>query len=217
MKTARLFILISAFFLYICCKNSNQQQTTTPESGNNEVVAKTSTPAIDASSTTKRYSVKSGNVVYKTSMGVVQALYFDDFGAKEAFVTEFDMGIAKIKETQIRKDGFQYLFKEGEKTGTKVKWITNDVDYNNLDVEMMKRYKVKDLGNESIAGRKCKKYSIEFGSSPMYTWIWNNIMIKSITKMAGAEMIIEATKIEEGPVDAAIFEIPSNITFKESN
>jgi hypothetical protein len=49
----------------------------------------------------------------------------------------------------------------------------------------------------------------------MISWTWNNILIKSTTKMGGADFVIEATKIQDGPVDSKIFELPAGVTFKE--
>ncbi len=74
---------------------------------------------------------------------------------------------------------------------------------------------IKDLGTETIAGKDCKKFSAEFGGSPIVSWTWNNILIKSVTKMGGADFVIEATKIQDGSVDSKIFELPAGVTFKE--
>lgn len=203
------YLLLSGIFILASCKNGGEKQTAS--TGENAV----STDQSSSEANVKRYLIKSGSVVYKGPMGVIQTLYFDDFGASEVFTTELDMGIAKSKETQIRKDGFQYSFKEGDSTGRKTKWYAPAADYTKMDAEALKKYKMKDLGKETISGKECTKYSIEYGGSTMYSWMWNNIMVKSVTKMGNGEMIIEATKIEESPIDANLFRLPDNITFEE--
>jgi hypothetical protein len=213
MKTFHYFIF-AILFVLAACKGGGVK----PGLAETDSTTAITESSADAGAVTpaKRYEIKSGTVVYKGPMGVIQTLYFDNYGATEVFTTELEMMGIKSKDTQIRRDGYQYSFKAGETTGVKSKWYTNDVNYTKMDVELMKQYKVKDLGSETIAGKSCKKYSAEFGSSPIVTWVWNNIMVKTITKMANTEIVIEATKIEEGPVDATLFEVPANVTFTES-
>lgn len=203
-----LFVLFALTFIIACSKKEEQkventdQQTVTTE--------QTSTPVVN-----HRYDVKSGVIYYDAPMGAKQELYFDDYGAKEVFITSIDLGIAKSKSTEIRMDGYTYKFDNDKKEGIKTKWYTNDFNYSKPDPAMMERYKVKDLGSETIGGKQCKKYSAEFGKTPITTWVWNNIMVKSITNFGGKDMIIEATKIEETSVDPKIFELPAGVTFKE--
>lgn len=212
MKNTHYF-LFAILLAFTACNGSSDQSG---NSGTDSTLA-ASEPSADRASAiqSKRYEIKSGTIVYNGPMGVVQTLYFDNYGAMEVFTTELEMAGITSKDVQIRRDGYQYSYKAGEPTGTKTKWYTNDMHFSKMDIDAMKRYKVKKLGNETIAGKKCEKYSAEFGGSPMTTWVWNNIMIKSITEFGNSEMIIEATKIEEGAVDGKLFEVPGNITFKE--
>ncbi len=214
MKTLHYFLL-SVLFVFASCKNSGENQAIEQTIDNTESVDEIAKSAGMDTDAKKRYEIKSGSIFYTTSMGVIQTLYFDDYGAMEVFVTELEMAGITSKEVQIRRDGYQYSYKPGETTGTKSKWYTNDMHFSKMDVEAMKRYKVKKHGDETISGKKCEKYSAEFGGSPMTTWVWGNIMIKTITKFGTGEMVIEATKIDEGPVDSKLFEVPSDITFNE--
>jgi hypothetical protein len=200
---SRYLLLILASFILAACKSSGDKQA----GGENADLQ----PGKDG----RRYVIKSGCVVYKGPMGVKQILYFDNFGAVETFITQVEMGEFSSKETQIRKDGYQYAFKEGETTGIKTKWLANDIDYDKPDREVMERFKVKEIGSENIAGRECRKYSAEFGGAPVTICIWKNIMIKTATKMGNSDMIIEATSIQEGAIAQAIFTLPENVTFKE--
>lgn len=203
-----LFTLFALVFIIACSKTDEQkventdQQTVTTENSSQPIV-------------NHRYGVKSGVIFYTAPMGMKQELYFDDYGAKEVFTTSIDLGIAKSKTIEIRKDGFTYSYKDGDKEGTKKAWYTNDFDYSKGDPKLMERYKVKDLGTEIIDGKECKKYSAEFGGSPIQTWVWNNVMIKTITQMGGKDFVIEAVKIQDGAVDSKIFDLPADVTFKE--
>lgn len=212
MKTIHYF-LFAAIVALSACKGSGKK--TGPSGSDTLMPTAASSADAGASEMAKRYEIKSGTIVYKGPMGVIQTLYFENYGAMEVFTTELEMMGVKTKDTQIRRDGYQYSFKEGETTGSKTKWYTNDMNYSKMDIEAMKRYKVKKLGSENIAGKNCEKYSAEFGGSPITTWVWGNIMIKSITQFGNSEMVIEATKIEEGAIDGSLFEVPSNITFTE--
>ena len=204
-----LFTLFALVFIIACSKteeqkveNTDQETTTTQE---------TQQPVVN-----QRYGIKSGVIFYDAPMGAKQELYFDDHGAKEVSITSIDLGIAKTKTIEIRKDGFSYTYEEGKNEGTKKAWyIPANTDFSKADPKTLERYKVKDLGTETIAGKECKKFSAEFGSSPIVSWTWNNILIKSVTKMGQGEFIIEATKIQDGSVDSKLFELPAGVTFKE--
>lgn len=203
-----LFFILALIFLIACSKTDEKKV----ESADQETVTTQETPQPVIN---QRYGIKSGVIFYNAPMGVKQELYFDDYGAKELFITLVDLGIAKSKSVEIRRDGFSYSYEEGKTEGTKKAWYAENMDYSKADPKTMERYKVKDLGTEVIDGKECKKFSAEFGSSPILTWSWNNIMIKSITKMGGKDFIIEATKIQETSVDPKMFELPDAVNFKE--
>jgi len=205
----KLLFFVVALAVLIACSKTEEKKV---ESADQETVTtqETQQPVVS-----RRYEIKSGVVFYDAPMGTKQELYFDDYGAKELFITSVDLGVAKSKNIEIRKDGFSYMYEEGKAEGQKRKWITNDMDYSKADPKTLERYKVKDLGTEVIGGKECKKFSAEFGSSPILTWSWNNIMVKSITKMSGNDFVIEATKIQDTSVDPKMFELPNGVTFKE--
>ena len=203
-----LFFILALIFLIACSKTEEKKAEGTDQ----QTVTTQETPTPEA---TQRYGIKSGIIFYNAPMDTKQELYFDNYGAEEVFITLVDLGVAKSKSIQIRKDGFSYSYEEGKTEGTKTAWYAENMDYSKADPKTLERYKVKDLGTEIIDGKECKKFSAEFGSSPIVTWSWNNIMVKSITKMAGNDFVIEATKIQETSVDPKMFELPAGVTFKE--
>ena len=204
-----LFTLFALVFIIACSKTEEQKPGNTEQQ--NVTKEETTKPVVS-----QRYGIKSGVIFYDAPMGAKQELYFDDYGAKEVSITSIDLGIAKTKTIEIRKDGFSYTYEEGKNEGTKKAWyVPANTDFSKADPKTLERYKVKDLGTETIAGKECKKFSAEFGSSPIVSWTWNNILIKSVTKMGQGEFVIEATKIQDGSVDSKLFELPAGVTFKE--
>lgn len=204
-----LFTLFALVFIIACSKTEEQKVENTEQQ--NVTKEETTRPVVS-----QRYGIKSGVIFYDAPMGAKQELYFDDYGAKEVSITSIDLGIAKTKTIEIRKDGFSYTYEEGKNEGTKKAWyVPANTDFSKADPKTLERYKVKDLGTETIAGKECKKFSAEFGSSPIVSWTWNNILIKSVTKMGQGEFVIEATKVQDGSVDSKLFELPAGVTFKE--
>lgn len=206
----KLLFFIVALTVLIACSKTEEKNV---ESADQETVTtqETQQPVVS-----HRYGIKSGVIFYDAPMGTKQELYFDDYGAKEVAITSVDLGITKSKSIDIRKDGFSYAYEEGKTEGTKKAWyVPASTDYSKADPKTIERYKIKDLGTETVAGKDCKKFSAEFGGSPIVNWTWNNIPIKSVTKMSGNDFVIEATKIQETSVDSKMFELPDGVTFKE--
>jgi hypothetical protein len=208
MIMKNILFIVMALSLLIGCSKTEEKKADNPDQTVTD--HKSSTPIAN-----HRYGIKSGKIQYTAPMNTNQELYFDEYGAKELFITSIDLGMAKSKTIEIRKDGFSYSYQEGKTEGQKRKWITRDMDYSKADPKTMELYKVKDLGTETIDGKECKKFRAEFGGAPILSWSWNNIMVKSVTKMGGKDFVIEAVKIQETSVDPKMFELPQGVTFKE--
>ncbi|MBK7631907.1 MAG: hypothetical protein IPJ23_14600 [Ignavibacteriales bacterium] len=205
----KLSVLLLALTFIIACSKTEEKKVETTEQ---QTVTTQEAPAPVVN---HRYGIKSGVVLYDAPMGLKQELYFDDYGAKEVFITMMDMGVAKTKAIEIRKDGYTYKYEDGKKDGTKSRWYTSETDFAKADPKTIERYKVKDLGTETIDGKECKKWSAEFNGTPMVTCIWNNVMVKSVTQFNGKDLVIEATKIQDTSVDPKLFELPAGVTFKD--
>lgn len=205
----KLLFYFLAFTLIIACSKTEEEKV---EGIDQQTVT---TEEVPVHVVNHRYGIKSGIIFYNAPMNTKQELYFDDYGAKEVSITSIDLGVAKSKSIDIRKDGFSYTYEEGKTEGTKRAWYVTNTDYSKADPKTLERYKIKDLGTETVAGKECKKFSAEFGNSPMVSWTWNNILIKSATKMGGNDFVIEATKVQDGNVDSKMFELPAGVTFKE--
>ncbi|MBR2225135.1 MAG: hypothetical protein IJ893_03275 [Bacteroidales bacterium] len=157
-----------------------------------------------------RYGIKSGS--YKTEMDmmgqtITNTTYFDDYGAKE--VTEMDM--MGMQMTQISKDGVIYIVNKGDKSVQEMPG-RDQINYLNLTDEIIAKYKVKEIGNETVSGKECTIYTAEINqmgqTAKATVSVWNGFAMKSSIDMGGFAMNQKIVEINEGPVDAAKFEVP---------
>ena len=158
-----------------------------------------------------RYGIKSGT--YKTEMDmmgqtITNTVYFDDFGAKEAT----SMSMMGMEMTQINKDGKMYLVNKGEKSVQEMPQQQQSINYLNLTDEVIAKNKIKETGKETVAGKECTVYTYEMsqmGQTVKVTAsIWNGIAMKTTIDMGGFAMTTKVVEVTEGPVDAALFEVP---------
>ena len=166
--------------------------------------------AVTAMAQNGRYGIKSGS--YKTSMDMMgnaieQTVYFDDFGAKEATT----MNMMGMEMTQITKDGTMYLVNKGEKSVQEMPG-RESVNFLNLTDEVIAKNKIKEAGKEIVAGKECTIYNLE-GSQmgqtvKMTVSVWNGFPMKTVINSDFGAFTTTVTEINEGPVDAAIFEVP---------
>lgn len=163
-----------------------------------------------AQNETKYFGIKSGS--YKTEMDmmgqtITNTTYFDDYGAK----TSTSMSMMGMEMTQIAKDGKMYLVNKGEKSVQEMP-AQESINYLNLTDEIVKKHKVKEIGKETVSGKECTIYTAEvsqMGQTAKSTIsVWNGIPMKTTIDLGGFSMTTKVTEINEGPVDAAVFEVP---------
>ena len=160
---------------------------------------------------TKYYGIKSGTI--KTEMDmmgqtITNTVYFDDYGAKQAT----SISMMGMEMTQINKDGKMYLVNKGEKSVQEMPQQQEQINYLNLTDEIKAKYKIKEVGKETVAGKECTTYTVEvsqMGQTVKTTVsVWNGIAMKTVADAGGFSMSQKVTEVKEAPVDAAIFEIP---------
>jgi hypothetical protein len=208
----RLLFLLTAIFLVSC--TGNKTSNTNPSTLNDEV--KLPDPQVKG-----KYAIKSGIVVYQSKimgMDAVQNLYFDDFGAKEATQISMDVMGTKVNTFTVTKEGFVYNFDPVKKTGTKTSVLSSasNLNFEDLNDQVVKEWNLKKEGKESVSGKECDKYSLEKKSLGMKGnyWVWKGIAIKMDVDMSTVKMIMEATNIQENvSVPPDKFDIPADITF----
>ena len=176
---------------------------------------------VGANAQEKLYSVKSGVVTMEMNMmgqDIVQEVYFDDYGAKQATVSEF--GGNKMRQVVV--DGDNLMVNDATKTASKMPMMSQRevVNYTNLDEATVKKFKVKELGKETIAGKECTKYSVTvfmMGQPQKQTvWVYKGITLKSSSSSDFGEMVQTATKIQEDvEIPASMFTLPEGVEIQE--
>jgi hypothetical protein len=169
----------------------------------------------------KLYTVKSGIVTMEMDMmgqKIVQEVYFDDYGAKQATLSDF----GGMKSRNIVVDGETVMVNDDEKTAMKMPMMgqRETVNFSNLDEKAIKKYKVKELGTETVAGKECKKYEVTLfmmGQPQKQTvWVYKGITLKSSSKSDFGDMTQTATKIQEDvEIPASMFTLPAGVKVEE--
>ena len=157
-----------------------------------------------------RYGIKSGS--YKTEMDmmgqtITNTTYFDDFGAKE--VTSMNM--MGMEMTTLMKDGKTYMINKGEKSVQEMP-ARESINYLNLTDEVVAKNKIKETGKETVSGKECTVYTAEISqmgqTAKATVSVWNGFAMKSVIDAGGFAISQKIVEITEGPVDAALFEVP---------
>ena len=168
----------------------------------------------------KKYEIKSGIVTMEMDMmgrTVVQEIYFDDYGAKQATISE--MRGQKMRGVEV--NGEMLMINDAEKTAMKMPGMPGGgsgerIDYLNTDPKYIKKNKIKVLGTEMFLDRECTKYSAAIfmmGQVVKETvWIYKGIILKSSMATDFGEMVRQATNlVEDVEIPASTFEVPEDL------
>lgn len=178
---------------------------------------------IGAGAQEKIYEVKSGKVTMEMEMMgqvMVQDIYFDDYGAKQATVSNFQGQKMRI----LVIDGSNVMVNDADKSAVRMPAMgmgsENRINWLNLDEKTIKKNKIKEAGEEVVAGKTCKKYEYKvmmMGQPISATaWVYKGITLKTSTKTDFGDMGQTATKIEEDiKVDPALFTIPEGVKIQD--
>ena len=176
---------------------------------------------VGAQAQEKLYTVKSGIVTMEMDMmgqKIVQEIYFDDYGVKRATLSDF----GGRKSRNIVVDGETVMVNDEEKTAMKMPMMgqRETVNFSNLDEKAIKKYKVKELGTETVAGKECKKYEVTLfmmGQPQKQTvWVYKGITLKSSSSSDFGDMTQTATKIQEDvEIPASMFTLPAGVKVQE--
>ncbi len=175
--------------------------------------------AKSATTQTKIYTIKSCYIKFKNNVSgqeMIREWWFDDFGNKQFEDNYMIIMDTKTGSQSIITDGYKYDWNYDETSGRKTKYkLYATTDYENVSAKDIERYGIEKHGYEDILGKKCLKVTMKKPAEAT-TWIWNGTPLKTISKYAGNEVIIEAIEIREGKVDDHLFELPSEVSFTES-
>lgn len=210
MKKTILLFVAATTLIFSSCKNDSKSDSAKGSDS-------TKTAVVDKTPKGK-YSLKSGIVEMKSQvMGMEQkqVLFFDEYGAKECIEVTASMFGQKIHNLNINKDGYAYSVDMVKKTGTKIKIPTDAaINFNDLGKGIAKDMNIKKVGTETVLGKTCDKYTIDYKKQQMkgYYLVWNGIALKTELTMMGMKTVVEVTKINENAsIPADKFEIPKGI------
>lgn len=178
----------------------------------------------------KCYSVKSGIVTMEISMmgqNVIQQLYFDDYGVKHASLTEF--GGRKMRSIEV--DGKNVMIDDNAKTATRMPAMGGgmgmgagmpggNINFLNLDEKTIKKNRIKEEGQEEIAGKMCTRYTYRvmmMGQVINVTaWVYKGITLKTSIKTDFGDLGTSAIKVEEDvQIDPSMFVVPEGVEIQE--
>ena len=169
-----------------------------------------------------RYELKSGIVKFNaTSQGnqITATQYFDDYGKKEAALSVTGTALVKTEIKTIQFGDTVYQINMVMKMGQKTTLPEKPVNYLQLTSAIREKYKVQELGEETVAGKSCKKYSLEVSQAGQTVktevCVWKGLVLKTVLKMGDVELMTQtATEVQENAeVDPKEFEVPEGVSF----
>ena len=166
----------------------------------------------------RMYDVKSGIVTMEMDMmgrKVVQDIYFDDYGAKQAMVVE--MRGQKMRGIEI--DGEMVMINDAENTAVKMPsmGMTNEkINFLDQSPKNIRRNKIKEIGKETLLDRECTIYTVAvfmMGNVVKQTvWVYKGITLKSSITTDWGEMVQVATSlVEDVEIPEKTFTVPEGI------
>ena len=146
--------------------------------------------------------------------------YFNDYGKSEATTSSFSWEGNTMRMRNITKDDKSYMLNTDDKTYFNMNMRFNNVNFLKLTQDVKDKNKIKELGDETIAGKPCKKYSYEITmmdrTSTVTVWIWKGIALKTVSSFGEWDSTETATEIQENAtVDASLFVVPSDYSLRE--
>ena len=166
----------------------------------------------------RMYDVKSGIVTMEMDMmgrKIVQDIYFDDYGAKQAMI--IDMRGQKMRGIEV--DGEMIMINDAENTAMKMPamgMINEKINFLDQSPKNIRRNKIKEIGKETLLDRECTIYTVAvfmMGNVVKQTvWVYKGITLKSSITTDWGEMVQTATSlVEDIEIPAETFTLPEGI------
>ena len=172
--------------------------------------------AQDTAQGAKKYGFKSAITKMNTDMmgqTIETTGYIDNYGALECQKVTMDVpGMGKFETAVISKEGkswqVNYTMKQVEETP--VQEQVNFLELSDADVE---KYKIKEIGKETLLGKECTVYSVENEVQGMKAnltvSVYKGIAFKTVTEVQGYKIVITMTEFQEDAmVLPQVFDIP---------
>lgn len=176
----------------------------------------------------KKYPLEHGIIYQKVSAAGFETkpvIYFDKWGDWQATETSMNMEMMGVKagvhSINIVKGDEHWDINLEEKNGKHYKLTAKinelGVDVNTLTESMKKEMNIKELGEETYLGYKCKKLKIKNDKMKMNMvyLTYGNLMMKMEGEAMGIKTKMEVTKLETLAPPAEKFTVPKGITIKD--
>jgi hypothetical protein len=125
----------------------------------------------------------------------------------------------------IEVDGKNVMIDDAAKTAMSMPGMgpqmgNNRINFLNLDEKTVKKNKIKEEGQDEVAGKMCTKYSyrmLMMGQGvTVKAWIYKGLTLKNAVNTDFGEMVTVATKVEEDvKIDPAMFTLPEGVQIQE--
>ena len=176
--------------------------------------------------------IKSG-IIYMESTApihgsdVERVIYFDDYGNKKRTETTTIINVKDQRVTTtnitIDADGYSYKYDPEKQFGNKSKisksFNPTQIDFTRLDKMTMEDFGIKSEGRETVAGKECVVYTINYPAMNFrgrYA-VWNNLPLREESGTADFNYEYIATKLEENVgIPPEKFIVPAHIEFQET-
>lgn len=149
--------------------------------------------------------------------------YFDDFGRKEAVDITIKNGVSEGVDKVVRTVavGDKVVTADlNSKTVTQMTLPVEPINYLQLTPEVKEKSNLKELGEEMVLGKNCRKFSAEITQMGqlVYTkaWVWKGIVLKSEIESNGMTISIDTViEIQENvPIPADKLTIPAGVVIQ---
>ena len=162
----------------------------------------------------KRFAIKSGEFKSETDMmgqKMLSTTYFDDFGDLMYSRVKVSMMGMEVDMGTLQRDGKNYTINYSDKTVQETP-AQESVNYLDMSEKAVAKYKIKEIGQEVVCDKECTVYSLEISqmgqTAKAKASVWNGIPMKTVTETMGMSLTATVIEIQEGPVDASLFEVP---------
>lgn len=94
------------------------------------------------------------------------------------------------------------------------------INFLKLTPEVIREYDIREVGEETVAGKPCKIYTVrkeEMGmTADVKMWVWKGLQLKMETTMGGTTLYSETTTgiRENVPIPADKLQVPPGLEFE---
>ncbi len=170
-----------------------------------------------------KYEMEKGQINYEYATGPMsgtQVMKWQNYGEEELRIMEMGIPGDTLTRNLLVMDGYAWSWAEGQSEGVKMRLpLDQDINFRNLPDSVKQQLNIRETGTETILGKNCTVYSMNFNGGQMAgtVSVWNGIPLKMEMGNKEGKITLLATSIDEHPVlPAGEFEIPNDVTFHET-